>query len=80
MAKITIDQERCKACGLCIIYCPRNLIAAAETINKKGVKPPQFKKGHECVGCTLCAIICPDNAIEVYKDKVKVEAKVKGKA
>ena len=67
MAKITIDQERCKACGLCIIYCPHNLIVAAEKINMRGVKPAQLKKGAKCAGCMLCAIICPDNAIEVYK-------------
>ncbi|MDP8297020.1 MAG: 4Fe-4S binding protein [Candidatus Orphnella occulta] len=67
MAKITIDQERCKGCGLCVIYCPHNCIISAENINKRGVKPAIFKRGAKCVGCTLCAVICPDNAIEVYK-------------
>lgn len=67
MAKIKIDKERCKACGLCIIYCPHNLIVAADDINKRGIRPAQLKKGAKCVGCAFCAIICPDNAIEVYK-------------
>ena len=67
MAKIKIDKEKCKGCGLCIIYCPRNLIVAAKKINNRGVKPAQFKKEKACIGCAFCAIICPDNAIEVYK-------------
>ena len=67
MAKIKIDKEKCKGCGLCVIYCPRNLIVTAKEINKRGVKPAQFKKTADCSGCTFCAIICPDNAIEVYK-------------
>ena len=67
MAKIKIDRERCKACGLCIMYCPKKLIAVSKNINKRGVRPAEFKKSPECLGCMFCAIMCPDNAIEVYK-------------
>lgn len=69
MAKIKIDKEKCKACGLCIMYCPRKLVEVSDKINKRGVKPARFKKNaeKECAGCAFCAIVCPDNAIEVHK-------------
>lgn len=51
------------------MYCPRKLIEVSDKINKRGIKPAQFKKGKEaeCIGCAFCAIVCPDNAIELYK-------------
>jgi len=67
MAKIKIDTERCKGCGLCILYCPKGCIAMSRKLNKRGVKPVKFKAGSGCTGCTFCALICPDCAIEVYK-------------
>jgi len=67
MAKIDINRERCKGCGLCILYCPKGLILMSDKINTIGVKPAEFKKDSACTGCTFCALICPDCAIEVYK-------------
>ena len=67
MGKIKIDTEKCKGCGLCILYCPKGCIDIADKLNKHGVKPARFKKNSGCTGCTFCALICPDCAIEVYK-------------
>ena len=67
MAKITIDKEKCKGCFLCVGVCPKAMIKAEETLNKKGVNPVKFEGQDECLGCCLCAIICPDCCIEVYK-------------
>ncbi|MFH1867839.1 MAG: ferredoxin family protein [Candidatus Omnitrophota bacterium] len=67
MPKIKIDREKCKSCGLCIIYCPKDCIAISDKINKRGVKPVEPKKDAKCTGCMSCAIMCPDCAIEVYK-------------
>ena len=36
MAKIEIDKERCKGCGLCTISCPKELIRIGEEINRQG--------------------------------------------
>jgi 2-oxoglutarate ferredoxin oxidoreductase subunit delta len=65
MAHIRIDREKCKACGLCIIYCPQQSIVFSKTINKRGMKPAEFRKNAKCTGCTFCALVCPDCAIEV---------------
>ncbi len=68
MAKVVIDEERCKSCGLCVEACPKNLLAISDELNKKGYRPVKFvdEKG-ECIGCAFCAISCPDVAIEVYR-------------
>ena len=29
MAKLTIDAERCKGCGLCVANCPKKLLRIA---------------------------------------------------
>jgi len=69
MAKITIDQKRCKGCLLCIKVCPRNLIKIDAKLNARGVKPVKIsaKDNKQCLGCMQCALICPDCCIEVYK-------------
>jgi len=67
MAKIKIDAERCKGCGLCILYCPKGYITLSEKLNKRGAKSAKFRKDSKCSGCSFCALICPDAAIEIYK-------------
>lgn len=67
MAKIVVDDERCKGCELCIPACPKHIIVMSEKINKKGYHPVKQIKPEECNGCAFCAMICPDIAIEVFK-------------
>ncbi|MCI9625527.1 MAG: 4Fe-4S binding protein [Clostridia bacterium] len=67
MAKITINLEACKGCGLCTTVCPLNLLSMAEKMNKKGFRPAQILEMEKCVGCASCATICPDCVIEVEK-------------
>ena len=67
MAKIKIDRDRCKGCGLCVLWCPKKLILLEEALNARGVHPAVAKAGDACSGCCLCARMCPDMAIEVYK-------------
>ncbi len=69
MSRIVINQEKCKACYLCIKECPKHLIKVAETTNKLGNKVVEFSDpNHECLGCAMCAMRCPDLAItEVYR-------------
>lgn len=64
---ITIDQERCKGCSLCIEFCPKKAIILSNKLNLKGyfVAAPVDDNG--CNGCATCALMCPEIAIEVYK-------------
>ena len=67
MGKITINEERCKGCELCVYFCPKHVIYMAEKFNSKGHHPSEFRDTGECNACTVCAVMCPDVAIEVYK-------------
>jgi 2-oxoglutarate ferredoxin oxidoreductase subunit delta len=65
--KITIDQELCKGCELCIEFCPKKLITLSDKLNAAGYLPSSFKESEECTGCASCATVCPEVAIEVYR-------------
>jgi len=67
MARIEIDENRCKGCGLCTIACSRKLIELSDTINIQGYTPAVMRRQEMCTGCVLCAEICPDVAITVFK-------------
>ena len=70
MSRITIDNNKCKACYLCIEECPKHLIKISETqTNNLGNKVVEFcDNNNECLGCAMCATRCPDLAItEVLK-------------
>lgn len=66
-ASIKILTDKCKACGLCIMYCPVHCIKTTEHTNALGYHPVEYV-GTGCIGCCNCARICPDAAIEVFKE------------
>jgi 2-oxoglutarate ferredoxin oxidoreductase subunit delta len=59
-AKITIREEWCKGCGICVEFCPKNVLAQTGITGKATVTAPD-----QCIKCRLCVIRCPDFAIEV---------------
>ena len=67
---IMVDLERCKGCGVCIVNCPTETIAAAKDVNGKGYHYAYMEHPENCTGCTNCAIVCPDGVITVYRVKV----------
>lgn len=66
MPKIVIDKDLCKACKLCIIHCPRQLIALGDELNSKGERYAVQINEKNCTGCKICGIMCPDAAISVF--------------
>lgn len=68
MPYITINETRCKGCGLCTIACPRKLIAMSDSPNSQGYTVAVFAGEEKCTGCALCAEMCPDVAICVFKE------------
>lgn len=56
--KITIHSKLCKGCGICIAFCPTQVLAfhsgKAAVVNLEA-----------CTACTFCELRCPDFAIVV---------------
>lgn len=71
MAKgtIVVDTERCKGCGLCLAFCPQDVLAYSTEHNRNSYNVIYMKAPERCTGCALCAQTCPDIAIEVYRQK-----------
>ncbi|NLA76739.1 MAG: 4Fe-4S dicluster domain-containing protein [Clostridiales bacterium] len=68
MAKITVNEERCKGCELCVAACPKHIIAlTAGALNSKGYHPAGVEEMDKCTGCASCATMCPDCAITVER-------------
>ncbi len=56
---VTIDLQLCKACGLCIAFCPTTVFDT-----DAGGRPIVARLG-DCNACRFCEQHCPDFAIEV---------------
>lgn len=72
MAKIsgavTIEQDRCKGCNLCVVACPCNVLdLQPKEVNDRGYHYAYPANESACIGCAACALVCPDACIEVYK-------------
>ncbi len=65
--QIRLYRELCKACGLCIAWCPQKvLVPDAEAY-------PVAERLADCVNCKACERHCPDFAIEVIPPKPDTE-------
>jgi 2-oxoglutarate ferredoxin oxidoreductase subunit delta len=66
--RVAIDKERCKGCGYCTEFCPRQVLEMSDEINKKGYTIASVTDGDKCLGCGLCEVICPEFAIQVRNE------------
>jgi 2-oxoglutarate ferredoxin oxidoreductase subunit delta len=68
--QIYIIPDRCKGCGFCIDFCPRDVLVETSDMNAKGYHYPIVAEGkeEECIACQFCSIVCPEFAI--YSEEI----------
>ncbi|GAB4255781.1 4Fe-4S dicluster domain-containing protein [Deferrisoma sp.] len=59
---ITVYNAWCKKCGICIAFCPKNVLERGPDGHPVPARP------EDCIRCHMCELRCPDFAITV-KDK-----------
>jgi len=53
--KLVLTVSWCKACGICMQLCPRQVLGEEEVTKKAILIAPE-----KCNGCGLCELTCPD--------------------
>jgi 2-oxoglutarate ferredoxin oxidoreductase subunit delta len=63
LKKHTINREWCKGCGICVHFCPKQVLELDES--DKAVAAHI----ENCIACKLCELRCPDLAVEVLTEE-----------
>ncbi len=53
---VTVNKEWCKGCGICLAFCPKDVLDLVD--EKINIKNPKA-----CIKCGQCELRCPDYAI-----------------
>jgi 2-oxoglutarate ferredoxin oxidoreductase subunit delta len=61
--KVCINTSWCKACGICIEFCPK------KALGRDADDKAFWEHPDQCIRCGICAERCPDLAIELIKEE-----------
>ncbi|AEE14718.1 4Fe-4S ferredoxin iron-sulfur binding domain-containing protein [Thermodesulfobium narugense DSM 14796] len=56
-----VNRAFCKGCGICIEFCPANILEFDEQRKCRVTEP------EKCINCYQCELRCPDFAIELVE-------------
>ncbi len=59
LVKLSVNREWCKSCGICIEFCPKDVLVPDDQ------EKPVPENIDDCIKCGLCELRCPDFAITV---------------
>lgn len=69
---IVVNTDRCKGCSLCVVACPKEVIALSKkAVNVHGYQYAEAVNSDACIGCASCGIVCPDGCITIYRKKME---------
>ncbi len=67
VTSVHIFPEWCKGCGICVAFCPKQVLEMGKDQKAHVVYPER------CIRCYMCARRCPDFAVSVYGHTRKAE-------
>ena len=57
-ATVSIDEEKCSACGMCAVFCPTGALKKSDEKPEDGVGSYLEFQAFDCVNCRVCADVC----------------------
>ena len=66
---IIVDDAYCKGCGICIRFCPKQVLVISKEVNSRGFYTPYVIDAAQCTNCHQCELYCPDFAIFIVEEE-----------
>lgn len=66
---VWVDENRCKACDVCVSVCPAGVLAMRPEPTSTLGAMVTIVAQESCIGCNDCELSCPDFAIYVADKK-----------
>jgi len=60
VVQISISQDACRGCQLCVDECPVDVITFDETEERASVS-----HANDCIACLSCSYLCPSGALSI---------------
>lgn len=78
---VVIDENKCTACGMCVLECPRSVLrllpkAARVTVRcRNEARPKEAREAcaKACIACKLCEKACAYDAIHVNNNIARID-------